>query len=286
MITTQEPVNDPTRLSPSLSELAELAHRIRVHTVQMTHRAGSSHVGTSLSMAEILAVLYGSVLRIRPQTITSPDRDRFILSKGHGCRFICGSGRTGLFSPGLAREFLPGRHRLAGHATAGTIPGIEVSTGSLGHGLPIACGMALAGRIDKRPYRVFALLSDGECDEGSNWEAALFAAHHQLDNLIVIVDYNKIQSLGHVKDVLGLEPFGAKWAAFGWSVREIDGHNLEQIGQTLAQLPWHANKPNCVIAHTIKGKGISFMEDKLLWHYRTPQNEEYLAALGELGVEA
>jgi len=171
---------------------------------------------------------------------------------------------------------------LPGHATHSCVPGVEVSTGSLGHGLSLASGMALVGKRDKKDYRIFCLLSDGECDEGSTWESILFASHHKLDNLTAIVDYNKIQALGNVKDVLDLEPLTDKWRAFGWAVREIDGHNLEEIEEALSQLPFEKRKPSCVIAHTIKGKGVSFMENKLLWHYRSPQGEEFEKAMREL----
>src|SRR5436305_479768 len=165
----------------------------------------------------------------------------------------------------------------------GGVPGVEVSTGSVGHGLPIDCGMALVGKRDACGYRVFTMLSDGECDEGSTWEAALFAGHHRLDNLIAVVDYNKIQSLGHVRDVLDLEPLGGKWAAFGWAVREIDGHDVGQVRDALTAVPFEPGRPSCVVAHTVKGKGVSFMEDRLLWHYRTPAGDEFAAALRELG---
>lgn len=270
-------------LVPSSADCRELAAKIRRHVVQMTHCAKSSHVGSSLSMAELLAVLYLRVLRVGPETMDDPDRDRFILSKGHACAGLYAVlAERGFFPLDWLESFYHDGARLAGHATAHGIPGIEVSTGALGHGLPIASGMALAGKRDGRPYRVFTLLSDGECDEGSTWEAVLFAPHHRLDNLIAIVDYNKIQSLGHVKDVLNLDPFAAKWSAFGWAVREIDGHDPEAIESALAKLPIEPDKPTCVIAHTVKGKGISFMEDKLLWHYRTPQGEEYQQALAEL----
>ena len=164
------------------------------------------------------------------------------------------------------------------------MPGVEVSTGSLGHGLSIGCGMALAGNRDKMPYRVFVLLSDGECDEGSTWEAALFAPHHHLDNIIVIVDYNKIQSFGTVKDVLDLEPLGNKWQTFGWAVREIDGHDFRQIEESLLSVPFKPERPSCIIAHTVKGKGISFMENQLAWHYMPPNDDELRQALVELGV--
>ena len=270
------------------SELRDLATRIRLHAVRMTHRAKSSHVGSSLSMADLLAVLYrGGVLRLTPQTIDDPDRDRLILSKGHGCAGLYAVlAECGFFPLAWLESFYLDGARLAGHATSDGIPGVEVSTGSLGHGLSIACGLALAGKRDRRPYRVFTVLSDGECDEGSTWEAALFAPHHRLDNLVAIVDYNKIQSLGHVKDVLDLEPLGAKWAAARWAVREIDGHDLGQLQETLLQVPFEPGKPSCVIAHTVKGKGVSFMEDKLLWHYRSPQGEEYESAIRELEAQS
>ncbi|MGH7201398.1 MAG: transketolase [Planctomycetaceae bacterium] len=264
-------------------ELKAFAQRIRRHVVDMTHRAKSSHVGSCLSAAEILAVLYGEILRVTPQTHDDPDRDRFILSKGHACAALYAAlaGR-GFFPEERLEGFYQNGGRLAGHATHKDVPGVEVSTGSLGHGLGIAAGMALAGKIDERPYRVMCLLSDGECDEGSIWEAALFAPHHRLDNLTVIVDYNKIQSLGHVRDVLDLEPFARKWESFGWTACEVDGHCIASLSGRLKSLPFTARKPSCIIAHTIKGKGVSFMENHLLWHYRTPQGDEYAAALGEL----
>jgi transketolase len=173
---------------------------------------------------------------------------------------------------------------LAGHITHHGVPGVEVSTGSLGHGLPIGCGVALSGKHDNQPYRVFVLLSDGECDEGSNWEAALFAPHHHLDDLIAIVDYNKIQSFGTVKEVLDLEPLAQKWRAFGWAVREINGHDLEQIEDALKSVPFKIGRPSCIIAHTVKGKGVSFMENQLAWHYKSPNDEQLRQALAELGV--
>ena len=274
--------------SRELSELGKLATRIRLHAVRMTHRAKSSHVGSSLSMAELLAVLYGGgILRVSPQSIDDPDRDRLVLSKGHGCAGLYAVlAERGYFPLAWLESFYVDGARLAGHTTSEGIPGVEVSTGSLGHGLPIACGLALAGKRDGRPYRVFTVLSDGECDEGSTWEAALFAPHHRLDNLVAIVDYNKIQSLGHVNQVLDLEPLGDKWTAARWAVREIDGHDLAQIQQSLSHVPFEPGKPSCVIAHTVKGKGVSFMEDKLLWHYRSPQGEEYESAMRELEAQA
>ena len=235
-------------------------------------------------MADLLAVLYGSVLRVDPARPQDPHRDRFVLSKGHACSALYAVlAERGFFPRELLDTFYLDGTSLAGHVTTG-VPGVEVSTGSLGHGLPVAAGMALALKRDDSPARVFALLSDGECDEGSTWEAALFAPHHRLDNLTVIVDFNKIQSLGTVEEVMRLEPFADKWRAFGWHVREIDGHDLAAVEATLTALPFESGRPSCVIAHTVKGKGVSFMEDRLLWHYHAPSEDDVKKALEELGA--
>ncbi len=266
-----------------LEELKAFANRVRRHVVEMTHRSGASHIGTSFSMTELLTVLYNGVLQVDPANPNRQLRDRFILSKGHGCAaFYATLAECGFFPVERLETFFQNGSTLVGHATHKGIPGVELSTGSLGHGLPVATGMALYAKRNNQPYRVFAILSDGECDEGSIWEAALFAGHHKLDNLTVIVDYNKIQSLDRVEEVLDLEPLAAKWAAFQWSVREIDGHNLGEIDSVLGDVPVATGKPSCIIAHTVKGKGVSFMEDKLLWHYRSPDEDEYGLALSEL----
>lgn len=274
---------DTTHSQGQSRHLPALAATVRLRTLQMISKAGSSHIGTNYSEVELLTALYGSALRVNPSDPAWPDRDRFILSKGHGCAALYAVlAECGFFPLEWLDSFYQNASPLAGHVTHKGVPGVEVSTGSLGHGLSIATGMALAGKLDGKDYRVFTLLSDGECDEGSTWEPALFAPHHKLDNLIAIIDYNKIQSLGTVKEVLDLEPFAAKWVAFGWSVSEIDGHNLDEITAALDTVPHTSGKPTCIIAHTVKGKGISFMEHKLLWHYRTPQGVEYDAALLEL----
>jgi len=272
----------PSKLD--LSSCRRLSTKIRRHAVTMTHRACSAHVGTSLSMADLLAVLYGQILRVDPNHPTHPDRDRFILSKGHGSAGLYAVlAERGFFPLSWLEDFYHNGSRLGGHVSHWGIPGVEVSTGSLGHGLSLACGMALAAKRDGHTHRIFTMLSDGECDEGSTWEAVLFAPHHKLDNMIAIVDYNKIQSLGRVEDVLSLNPLGSKWESFGWTVREIDGHNLEDVSATFERFPFEFGRPSCVIAHTVKGKGVSFMEDQLLWHYRNPDKEEVQRALAELG---
>ena len=264
-------------------ELKEFATRVRGHVTRMTHHSRASHIGTSFSIVDVLTALYHGVLKVDPSRPEWPDRDRFILSKGHGCAALYATlAELGFFPVDWLDTFYQNGSHLVGHATHTQVPGVEVSTGSLGHGLSIACGMALVAKRSDTENRVFALLSDGECDEGSTWEAVLFAGHHRLDNLVAIVDYNKIQSLGRVEEVLDLEPLADKWRAFRWEVREIDGHDFGEIESALGSVPVQPGKPTCIIAHTVKGKGVSFMEDRLLWHYRAPDDEEFQQALAEI----
>ena len=259
-----------------------LAKKIRLHTLQMTSQAGSSHVGSVFSMADIIAVLYGATLNKDPNNPKWADRDRFILSKGHATSGLYAAlAECGFFPVEDLKTFYQDGSNLLGHVSH-RVPGVEVSSGSLGHGLPMGAGMAYGAKLDQQGHKVFVLMSDGECDEGSNWEAILFAAHHKLDNLVAIVDYNKIQSLDQVSNTLGLEPFTDKWNSFGWEVLEVDGHNLEELHTAFSNLPRKPNRPTCIIAHTIKGKGVSFMENTVLWHYRSPQGEEYASAVREL----
>jgi transketolase len=266
----------------TISTSISLAKSIRCRTLGMIHHAKASHLGSCFSMADILAVLYGDVLRIDPLNPDAEDRDRFILSKGHGTAILYAVlAERGFIPLDCLDTYCQDGSILTGHVSH-HVPGVEASTGSLGHGLPIACGMALAGMRGKRPYRVFVMLSDGELDEGSNWEAFLFAPHHRLDNLVVIIDYNKIQSFGTVKDVLDLDPLSDKLRAFNWAVREIDGHNLTEIEDALTQVPLEVNRPTCIIAHTIKGKGVSFMENQLAWHYKSPDQGQLEQAMTEL----
>jgi transketolase len=234
-------------------------------------------------MADLLAVLYGQVLRMDASRPDWPERDRFILSKGHGAAILYAVlAERGFFPKDWLETFFQDGTKLAGHITHYGVPGVEVSTGSLGHGLPIGCGIALAGKRADKAFRVFVMLSDGELDEGSNWEAILFAPQHRLDNLVVIVDYNKIQSFGNVKEVLDLDPLADKWRAFRWRVREIDGHDHQQIQNALIQVPFEPGRPSVIIAHTVKGKGVSFMENQLAWHYKSPNAEELARALAEV----
>jgi transketolase len=261
----------------------ELARRIRCHALRMVAAAKASHIGTCLSMADLLAVLYREVLRVDPAQPTWPDRDRFILSKGHGTAILYAVlAECGFFPPSELARYCQDGAALTGHASH-LVPGIEVSTGSLGHGLPIGCGLALAARREGKANRVFVLLSDGELDEGSNWEAILFAPQHRLDNLVALVDYNKIQSFGTVAEVLELEPLADKWRAFRWGVRVIDGHDHAEIAATLAAVPFEPGRPSVVIAHTTKGKGVRIMEDQLAWHYKSPDAGQLAEALRELG---
>jgi transketolase len=260
----------------------DFARKIRAHALRMVFAAKSSHIGSCLSMADILAVLYARVLRLDPIRPAAVERDRFILSKGHAAAIVYAAlAERGFFPTEMLETYCANGSILTGHISH-AVPGVEVSTGSLGHGLPIAVGMALAARADGRDSRIYCLLSDGECDEGSTWEAILFAPHHKLDRLVAIVDFNKIQSFGRVSEVLNLDPLAEKWRAFGWETIEINGHDVRELEDVLATVPHVRDRPTAIIAHTIKGKGVSFMEDKLDWHYKSPSNDQLLAALREV----
>lgn len=251
--------------------------------LNITNQSGGSHVGSSFSIADILAVLYGEIMRIDPQNPKWELRDRFILSKGHaGAAVYAVLSELGFFSLHKLSSYYKDGSELCGHVSHKGVPGVEFSTGSLGHGLSVGAGMAYSAKLNSQLHKVFVLLSDGECDEGSNWEAILFASHHKLNNLISIIDYNKLQSLTTVAETLALEPFADKWISFGWDVKEVDGHNHEELSTLFKNLPTNPNSPTCVIAHTTKGKGVSFMENSVLWHYRSAQGEEYKNALDEL----
>jgi transketolase len=265
-------------------ETRAFAAQIRSEAVRMVHRAKASHIGGALSLADIVAVLYSDVLNVRPSEPSWPDRDRVILSKGHNCTAVYAAlALRGFFPIAELSTYGADGSRLMAHISH-KVPGVEFSTGSLGHGLPFGCGKALAAKRRGEKWRTFVLLSDGELDEGSNWEAALFAPQHRLDNLVAIVDYNKIQSLGSVADIIDLHPLAEKFRAFRWQVREIDGHDHLALREALASAPWEIGKPCCVIAHTTKGKGVDFMEGNLQWHYSSPSDGQLHSALTQLAA--
>lgn len=243
-------------------------------------------MASGLSVADILAVLYGSVARNEPSNPELPGRDRVILSKGHaGAAMYAVLAERGFFPLARLTDHYVDGSSFSGHVSHIGVPGVEVSTGSLGHGLPIGVGMALASKRRGHPYRVFVILSDGECDEGSVWEAAMFAGFHRLSSLMAIVDYNKMQSLDTTTATLDLEPLDAKWSAFGWEVVEVDGHDHAALNRAMTSSGLD-DRPRCVIAHTTKGKGVPFMENEVLWHYRSPSETELSAALEYIGDTA
>lgn len=260
----------------------ELAWKIRRHAVEMTYLSGGSHIGAILSVADIIGVLYTDIMNFDANNPESDKRDRFILSKGHaGASIYAALAENGFFPVEELKTHYQNGSRLSGHVSH-HLPGIDFSTGSLGHGLSAASGMALAAKQDSKSHRVFAVLGDGECDEGSVWEAALFANNFRLNNLVAIVDYNHMQSLDYCENTLEFGNFADKWRAFGWDVCEIDGHDHDALRNAL-QKDENRVKPLAVIAHTIKGKGISFMQEDILWHYRFPhEGWEYDNAVCEL----
>ena len=265
-----------------------LAWLIRRHGLEMTHISRGSHIGAIFSVAEVMAVLYTGVMNVNPADPKMPERDRLILSKGHaGASVYAALAERGFFPVEELSTHYANGSRLSGHVSHKGVPGVEFSTGSLGHGLAVAAGMALGGKKDHADWRVFCVMGDGECDEGSVWEAALQAHQYQLDNLIAVVDHNRMQSLDFCENTIALEPFTDKWRAFGWNVLQVDGHDVAALQAAFAQAKANrgTGKPTVIIAETTKGKGVSFMENDILWHYRTPQGEEYEAALKELEAQ-
>lgn len=261
----------------------EMALQMRREIIKMLTCAGSGHPGGSLSMADILAVLYFQELKIDPANPRREDRDRFVLSKGHGCPALYAAlALKGYFGVDELANLRRLGSRLQGHPDMHKLPGVDMSTGSLGQGLSIASGMALAAKIDKKDYLVYTVMGDGELEEGQIWEGAMFAAHYKLDNLIGFVDYNGLQIDGKISDVLSPEPLDAKWASFGWFVQVIDGHDHEAITRAIAKAKAEKGRPSVIIARTVKGKGVSFMEDKAEWHGNAPKEDQCELALSEL----
>jgi transketolase len=266
----------------SEKELAAKSIAYRKNILKYIVGAKAGHTGGSLSCVDVLNVLYNQVMNVGPDNFTSPDRDRYIQSKGHCVEalFVVLADK-GFFPESNLETLCKYQSHYIGHPTR-KVKGVEQNTGALGHGLPIAVGTAIAAKMDNRSYRVFTLLGDGELPEGSNWEAALTASHYKLDNLIAIIDKNELQITGPTSAVCNTDPVDAKFESFGWAVHHVDGHNLEQLTETFNALPFAAGKPNLIIAHTVKGKGISYMENQLKWHHGVPSQEQYDQAMKEL----
>ena len=264
----------------------ERARRIRRASLRMVHQARLGHPGGDLSCADILAVLYFHVLQVRPEAPRDPDRDRFVLSKGHASAALYATlAERGFFPQQDLDTYMRPLSQLNGHPDRNKLPGVEANTGPLGHGLPIAVGMATAAKLDGAAWRTFVLTGDGELQEGSNWEAIMAASHLRLDNLTVIVDRNGLQQGDATEKTVALEPLAERWRAFGWSVVEVDGHDVDALMKIFGELPSVSGRPTCVIARTNKGRGVSFIEDRVEWHHRVPTDEELAAALVELEGE-
>lgn len=259
----------------------ELAWRIRRDSIEMTHISGVSHIGSCLSVADILAVLYNDIMKVFPEDPYNKARDRFILSKGHaGTAVYAALAEKGFFSPQELTTQCADGSNLSGHVSHWHVPGVEFSTGSLGMGLSVGAGMAITAKRNGASHRVYVVLGDGECGEGSVWEAAMFAGQNKLSNLTVIVDNNNLQANDYCENVLSWKNIGDMWKSFGWHVLEVNGHDLEALQIALRFID--GIRPVCVIAHTVKGKGISFMENQKIWHHLSPQGEDYLHAVKEL----
>ncbi len=271
---------------PDIRDPRVLAWLIRRHGLEMTHISHGSHIGAIFSVAEIMAVLYTRVLHFRPQDPKWAGRDRLILSKGHaGAAVYAALAENGFFPVEELRHHYGDGSHLSGHVSHKGVPGVELSTGSLGHGLAVGVGLALGARMDNEDWRTYVVLGDGECDEGSVWEALLEGNQFGLDHLIAVVDHNHMQSLDFCEKTLKLEPLEKKWEAFGWNAQRVDGHDTDALTRAFQLACEHTGGPSVIIADTVKGKGVSFMENDILWHYRTPQGEEYEAARKELEAQ-
>ncbi|MCP4265441.1 MAG: transketolase [Candidatus Brocadiaceae bacterium] len=266
-------------------DLKEKAKELRKEMIKTVCRAGGGHMPATLSIIDIVTVLYYGILNVDSDKPDDPHRDRFILSKGHACVALYAVlADKGFFDKHHLGTFGKCGTILGGHPDMHKIPGVEASTGALGHGFPFGVGIALSGKLDNAHYRVFTLLGDGECQEGSIWEAAMFASHHKLDNLTAIVDFNKQQAMDYLDKIIGIEPFAEKWRAFGWEVKEVDGHDFDRLHDLFNSCPFVKGKPSLIIAHTTKGKGVSFMENDPLWHYRMPNLEEMKIVCKDLNL--
>lgn len=269
------------KLHGKYSSSEELALKLRHHVLQMITPVRGSHIGSALSVADILAVLYYSFLHYDPDNSSAGNRDRLIFSKGHaGSCLYAVLAEAGFFPEEILKDYCRNNSSLSGHINSHNVPGVEFSTGSLGHGLPVAAGICYSLKMHCNPAKTVVIMGDGECDEGTTWEGAMFAAANKLNNLIVIIDRNRIQAMGNTEDIMPLEPFAEKWRSFGWKTSTINGHDHKQILKALQMQD--GTSPHCIIACTVKGKGISFMENQLLWHYRSPDEKQFKQAQDEL----
>ena len=279
-------IADPAPAQMSVALLDDRGRMLRGMAIDALEGGSRGHIGSTMSLVEILRVLFDDVMTFDPKFPKLPQRDRLILSKGHGCiALYVMLAEKGFFPHQELTTFCRYTSSLGGHPEYGHIPGVEASTGSLGHGLAIGVGMAYAARLSNSPHHVFVVMGDGELDEGSVWESALAAGHHRLDNLTVVVDYNKLQSYGPVAEVCDLEPLAAKWSAFGFDCSEVDGHDVADLQRALS-LPSSSQRPRAIIAHTVKGRGVSFAEGNPTWHHKSNLKPEELGALRTAVLDA
>lgn len=270
--------------TPEVQAIEREARESRMKVLELVHGAGLGHVGGDLSSLDVLTTLYRAVLRFDPRRPDDPARDRFVMSKGH-CTgaFYVTLAKAGFFPMEELASYMRPLSRLNGHPDRNKIPGVETNTGPLGHGLPVAVGIAIAGKLSGAGHRTFVVTGDGELQEGSNWEAAMTAAHQKLDNLVLTIDRNGLQQGDATENTVGLEPLADRWRAFGWAVREVDGHDVAALLSTYRSVPLEPGRPTCIIARTHKGQGVSFMRDKAAWHHKVPSSKELSIALAELG---
>lgn len=267
----------------TLENVKEKAREMRIKMIRMVECARSGHLAPAMGCADIVAALFFNVMNFNTENVNDDGRDRFILSGGHkALALYTALSLKGFFPEEVLYTYCKFNSAFGGHPDASKIPGVEISTGSLGHGIPIGAGMALAGKLKKKNYNTYVLMGDGELLEGSNWEAAFFASHYKLDNLVVIIDSNKLCADGTVEEVMNVEPLKEKWEGFGWTTKEVDGNNVEELVETFKSIPFASGKPSVIIANTIKGKGASFMENKYEWHNMVPSAEQFECAYKEL----
>ena len=276
-------MSDKQNMTKSINELIKIASKLRLEILDMVIRANGGHIGGAFSVIDIMTVLYMNILNHNPKNASWKNRDRLLFSKGHSCLALYTVlAECGYFEKNLLEKYAVDDGAFAGHPEREFIPGVEITAGSLGHGHSLGVGMALAGKIDSKDYRVFVVSSDGELNEGSTWEAIMSASQYKLDNLTMIIDYNKYISLGTINSIMNIDPLKKRFESFGWMVNEIDGHNMGEIVSSLEKIPYNKEKPSAIIANTIKGKGVSFMENVPMWHFRAPSPEEALQAREEL----